>query len=227
MDNLLIKVTEQGMHSMVRRFVTPFVVQGKADRTGRDMYIIAGLGNPERKYDGTRHNVGFAVVDILAKEYGIDLTEKKFKAIYGKGRIGEEKVILAKPLTYMNLSGESIGQMAEYFKIDPVTDLIIISDDIDQEIGNIRVRPKGSAGGHNGLKNIILHLGTEEFKRIRIGVGHKPAGMDLADHVLSHFSAGQQKEMTESMNEAAEAVKVIIEQGAGAAMNLFNGKKGR
>ena len=109
MDNLLIKVTEQGMRSMVRRFVTPFVVQGKTDRTGRDMYIIAGLGNPERKYDGTRHNVGFAVVDILAKEYGIDLTEKKFKAIYGKGRIGEEKVILAKPLTYMNLSGESIG----------------------------------------------------------------------------------------------------------------------
>ena len=215
------------MHGMVRRFVMSFAVPGEADRTGRDMYIIAGLGNPERKYDGTRHNVGFAVVDILAKEYGIELTEKKFKAIYGKGKIGEEKVILAKPLTYMNLSGESIGQMAEYFKIDPGRDLIILSDDIDQEIGNIRVRPKGSAGGHNGLKNIILHLGTDEFRRVRIGVGHKPAGMDLADHVLSHFSAAQQKEMDESMAAAADAVKAIIEQGTDAAMNLFNGKMSR
>lgn len=215
------------MHGMARRFVTPFVVPGKAYRTGRDMYIIAGLGNPERKYDGTRHNVGFATIDILAKEYGIELTEKKFKAIYGKGKIGEEKVILAKPLTYMNLSGESIGQMAEYFKIDPVTDLIILSDDIDQEIGNIRIRPKGSAGGHNGLKNIILHLGTDEFRRVRIGVGRKPAGMDLADHVLSHFSAAQQKEIDESMAAAADAVKVIIEQGTDAAMNLFNGKMSR
>ena len=189
------------------------------------MFIIAGLGNPEKKYDGTRHNVGFAVIDILAQEYGIDLTEKKFKAIYGKGKIGEEKVILAKPLTYMNLSGESIGPMMEYFKADPGTDLIIISDDIDQEIGNIRVRSKGSAGGHNGLKNIILHLGTDEFRRVRIGVGHKPTGMDLADHVLSHFSAGQQKEITESMNAAVDAVKVIIEQGTDAAMNLFNRKR--
>ena len=191
------------------------------------MFIIAGLGNPTSQYEGTRHNIGFDVMDALAEKYNISISEKKHKALCGKGVIEGEKVLLVKPQTYMNLSGESIGQMVEYFKIDPVTDLIIISDDIDQEIGNIRVRPKGSAGGHNGLKNIILHLGTEEFKRIRIGVGHKPAGMDLADHVLSHFSAGQQKEMTESMNEAAEAVKVIIEQGAGAAMNLFNGKKGR
>lgn len=189
------------------------------------MYIIAGLGNPEKQYDGTRHNVGFATIDCLSEKYGISLTEKKFRAVYGKGRIGEEKVILVKPLTYMNLSGESLGEMTAYFKIDPTRELIVISDDIDQEIGDIRVRPKGSAGGHNGLKNIILHVGTDEFARVRVGVGHKPAGMDLADHVLSHFTASQQKEMKESIERASEAVRVIMEQGTDAAMNRFNHKK--
>lgn len=189
------------------------------------MYIIAGLGNPEKQYDGTRHNVGFATIDCLSEKYGISLTEKKFRAVYGKGRIGEEKVILVKPLTYMNLSGESLGEMTAYFKIDPTRELIVISDDIDQEIGDIRVRPKGSAGGHNGLKNIILHVGTDEFARVRVGVGHKPAGMDLADHVLSHFTASQQKEMNDSIERASEAVRVIMEQGTDVAMNRFNHKK--
>lgn len=189
------------------------------------MYIIAGLGNPEKQYDGTRHNVGFATIDCLSEKYGISLTEKKFRAVYGKGRIGEEKVILVKPLTYMNLSGESLGEMTAYFKIDPTSELIVISDDIDQEIGDIRVRPKGSAGGHNGLKNIILHVGTDEFARVRVGVGHKPAGMDHADHVLSHFTASQQKEMNDSIERASEAVRVIMEQGTDAAMNRFNHKK--
>ena len=191
------------------------------------MYMIAGLGNPGKEYVKTRHNVGFDVVDRIADRYGISVTTQKHRAVTGTGIISGNKVILVKPQTYMNLSGESIGQMAEYFKIDPGRDLIILSDDIDQEIGNIRVRPKGSAGGHNGLKNIILHLGTDEFRRVRIGVGHKPAGMDLADHVLSHFSAAQQKEMDESMAAAADAVKAIIEQGTDAAMNLFNGKMSR
>ena len=135
------------------------------------MYIIAGLGNPKREYDNTRHNIGFALIDALADQYNISVMDMKHKALTGKGMINGQKVILVKPLTFMNLSGESIRPIVDYYKIDVSTELIVISDDISLPPGQIRVRKKGSAGGHNGLKNIIQHLGSEEFQRIRIGVG--------------------------------------------------------
>lgn len=189
------------------------------------LVIIAGLGNPEKKYNGTRHNVGFAAIDALCDKYGIELTETKFNAAYGKGRIGDQQVLLMKPLTYMNNSGEAIGPMCHFYKVEPENDLIVISDDIDQEVGNIKVRPKGSAGGHNGLKSIIAHCGTDAFSRVRVGVGRKPEGMDLADHVLGHFTAEEQKGIDEAVKDAMEAVKVIMEDGTEAAMNKFNQKK--
>ena len=147
------------------------------------MYIIAGLGNPTKQYEGTRHNVGFDVIDRIADEYNISVETRKGKALTGTGIIAGRKVLLAKPQTYMNLSGESLRALTDFYKIDVETELLVIYDDISLEPGQIRIRKKGSAGGHNGIKNIIAHLGTQEFPRIRIGVGEKPARMDLADYV--------------------------------------------
>ena len=152
------------------------------------MYIIAGLGNPGSKYEKTRHNMGFRVIDLLAEKYHIDMNMKKHKAVCGTGVIEGRKVMLLKPQTFMNLSGESIREAVDFYKIDPETELIVIYDDISLAPGNLRIRKKGSAGGHNGMKNIILHLGTQVFSRIRVGVGEKPAGWDLADYVLGGFS---------------------------------------
>ena len=152
------------------------------------MYIIAGLGNPGKKYEGTRHNIGWQVVDELADKHGIRIMESRFRGLVGKGAIGGEKVLLLKPLTYMNLSGESIAEAVRFYKLDAATQLIVISDDISLDVGQLRMRKKGSAGGHNGLKNIIAHLGSEEFMRIKIGVGDKPAGADLVDYVLGSFN---------------------------------------
>ena len=188
------------------------------------MYIIAGLGNPKKEYDNTRHNIGFAMIDALADKYNINVMDVKHKAITGKGIISGQKVILAKPLTFMNLSGESIRQLTDYYKVDPETEVIIISDDISLPPGLIRVRKKGSAGGHNGLKNIIQHLGTEGFRRIRIGVGEKPKGYDLADYVLGHFSAGERKIMDDAAKRAVEALHMMIAQDVDAAMNAYNRK---
>ena len=187
------------------------------------MYLIAGLGNPTREYEKTRHNVGFEAIDILADKAGTTVTEKKHKALYGKGYIGGQKVILAKPQTYMNLSGESIRELADFYKIEP-ENIIILCDDINLSEGQLRIRLKGSAGGHNGLKNIISHLGTQEFPRIRIGVGEKPRGMDLADYVLGRFPKEQQAVMEEAYRDAAEAACMMIEDGADAAMNHYNRK---
>ena len=187
------------------------------------MYLIAGLGNPTREYEKTRHNVGFEAIDILADKAGTTVTEKKHKALYGKGYIGGQKVILAKPQTYMNLSGESIREIADFYKIEP-ENIIILCDDINLAEGQLRIRLKGSAGGHNGLKNIISHLGTQEFPRIRIGVGEKPRGMDLADYVLGRFPKEQQAVMEEAYRDAAEAACMMIEVGADAAMNHYNRK---
>lgn len=187
------------------------------------MYLIAGLGNPTREYEKTRHNVGFEAIDILADKAGTTVTEKKHKALYGKGYIGGQKVILAKPQTYMNLSGESIREIADFYKIEP-ENIIILCDDINLSEGQLRIRLKGSAGGHNGLKNIISHLGTQEFPRIRIGVGEKPRGMDLADYVLGRFPKEQQEVMEEAYRDAAEAACMMIEDGADAAMNHYNRK---
>ena len=187
------------------------------------MYLIAGLGNPTREYEKTRHNVGFEAIDILADKAGTTVTEKKHKALYGKGYIGGQKVILAKPQTYMNLSGESIREIADFYKIEP-ENIIILCDDINLSEGQLRIRLMGSAGGHNGLKNIISHLGTQEFPRIRIGVGEKPRGMDLADYVLGRFPKEQQAVMEEAYRDAAEAACMMIEDGADAAMNHYNRK---
>lgn len=189
------------------------------------MYIIVGLGNPGKDYENTRHNIGFMVIDEAAGKYNISVSEKKHKAIIGKGYIGGQKVILVKPQTYMNLSGESVRDIIDYYKIEEKTELIVISDDISLDVGQLRIRKKGSAGGHNGLKNIILHLGHDEFQRIRMGVGEKPSGYDLADYVLGHFSGEEKAQIADAVKKAAEALEVIITEGPDAAMNQFN-KKG-
>ena len=189
------------------------------------MYMIAGLGNPKREYDNTRHNIGFALIDALADQYNISVMDMKHKALTGKGMINGQKVILVKPLTFMNLSGESIRPIVDYYKIDVSTELIVISDDISLPPGPIRVRKKGSAGGHNGLKNIIQHLGSEEFQRIRIGVGEKPAGYDLADYVLGHFSKEEQPLIREGVEKAMKAAAMMLEGDVDRAMNEFNRKK--
>ena len=186
------------------------------------MYIIAGLGNPERKYDGTRHNIGFSAITALADKYNISMDMKKHKALCGKGVIEGQKVILAQPLTYMNLSGESIRELVDYYKIDPEDELIIIYDDINLAPGRLRIRAKGSAGGHNGIKNIIAHLGTQEFNRIRIGVGEKPKGWDLVDYVLGRFAAEEEPVIREALQKTIEACVVIMNEDIRAAMNQFN-----
>ena len=189
------------------------------------MYIIAGLGNPGTQYMGTRHNAGFSVIDALADQYNISVDTQKHKGMIGKGMIEGEKVILVKPQTYMNLSGESIREVMDYYKLDPSEELIVIYDDISLDPGQLRIRLKGSAGGHNGIKNIIAQLGTQEFPRIKVGVGAKPPKMDLADYVLGHFSAEDQTVMNEAFKEASDAVEMMLRDSAERAMNHYNAKK--
>ncbi|MCR4945809.1 MAG: aminoacyl-tRNA hydrolase [Lachnospiraceae bacterium] len=189
------------------------------------MYLIAGLGNPTLQYENTRHNAGFGVIDILSKKYNIPLTEKKHKGLLGRGVIEGIKVILCKPQTYMNLSGECIGEIVDYYDLDPESELLVISDDIELDPGRIRIRKKGSAGGHNGLKNIIFMTATDNFPRIKIGVGKKPAEYDLADWVLSHFPEEDKKAVESAGEDAAEAVALILAGNIDEAMNRFNGKK--
>ena len=189
------------------------------------MVIIAGLGNPTKEYEHTRHNVGFDTIDCIADQYGISINEKKHRALVGKGMIEGQKVILLKPQTFMNLSGESIRAAVDFYKVDEKEELIVIYDDISLPPGQLRIRKKGSAGGHNGIKNIIAHLGHDTFMRIKVGVGEKPAGYDLADYVLGHFSKEDSAIMDDAFKEAAEAVKMMITDGPDAAMNAFNKKK--
>ena len=188
------------------------------------MYIIVGLGNPTKEYDKTRHNIGFMLIDELADRFDIHVTTIQHKALVGKGIINGQKVILAKPQTYMNLSGESVKELVDYYKVDPESELIIISDDIDLPPGYIRVRPKGSAGGHNGLKNIIALTGTQEFNRVRIGVGKKPPKMDLADYVLGHFKEEDKEPMKNGINDAIDAIEMLLEDKIDEAMNKHNKK---
>ena len=189
------------------------------------MYIIVGLGNPTRQYEGTKHNVGFDTIDYLIDEYQISSSGTGHKALFGKGMIAGQKVIVAKPMTYMNLSGESVRELVNYYKADPESELIIIQDDIDLEPGQLRIRKQGSAGGHNGLKDIIGRLGTQKFMRVKVGVGAKPKGWDLADHVLGRFSADDRKLVDEAIELAADAVEKIITDGPDAAMNEYNRKR--
>lgn len=185
------------------------------------MYIIVGLGNPSREYAGTRHNIGFDAVTRLSDDYNIALNKKEHKALCGKGVIGGHKVLLVQPQTYMNLSGESVRRLVDYYKTEP-DELIIIYDDISLDVGKLRIRKKGSAGGHNGIKNIIAQLGTQEFSRIRVGVGEKPKGWDLADYVLGHFKREEEPLIREALEKTAKAVKVIMDDGIDKAMNDFN-----
>lgn len=187
------------------------------------MKLIVGLGNPTKKYENTRHNVGFDVIDYIAKEYNIGVDEAKHKGLYGKGKIEGQSVILLKPMTYMNLSGESVVAVANYFKILP-EDIIVVYDDINLDVGKLRIREKGSAGGHNGIKNIIAHLGTQEFPRVRVGVGMKPPKMDLADYVLSHFSKQEKETLDAAYDNACKAVALMVMDDISKAMNDFNGK---
>lgn len=189
------------------------------------MFIIAGLGNPTDEYAGTRHNAGFDVIDVIAEKYNIAVTERKSRAFCGKGIIEGQKVILVKPQTYMNLSGESIRSITDYYKIDTDTELLVIFDDISLDIGQLRIRKKGSAGGHNGVKSVIAHLGTNVFMRIKVGVGEKPKEYDLADYVLGHFSKEEKELMKEGYKNAVEAVEFILRGQTDMAMNQFNKKK--
>lgn len=189
------------------------------------MYLIVGLGNPGKQYFATRHNIGFSAMDFLSQKHNIPITKIKHKGLIGEGKINGERVLLLKPQTFMNLSGESVRACMDFFKIDPEEELIVIYDDISLAPGQLRVRGKGSAGGHNGIKNIILHTGGQKFPRVRVGVGEKPADYDLADYVLGHFSKEDQKLMDEAFKEAAEAAVTIMAEGIDSAMNKFNGKK--
>lgn len=188
------------------------------------MYLIVGLGNPTKQYEKTRHNIGFDVMDAIADKYNISISEKKHKALYGKGVIEGVKVVLAKPQTFMNLSGESVAELLNYYKMDPETEMIVIFDDISLAPGNIRIRKKGSAGGHNGIKNIIALTGTQNFMRIKVGVGEKPKGWDLADYVLGRFEDADRQKVEEAISNAVEAAVMMINGEVDKAMNDYNTK---
>lgn len=185
------------------------------------MYIVVGLGNPGNKYSGTRHNVGFHTVDLLAQRNGIKVTKLKFKALYGEGIIAGKKVVLVKPQTYMNLSGQSVIDIVNFYKVD-MKNLIVIYDDIDVKFGGLRIREKGSAGTHNGMKSIIYLLQRDDFPRIRIGVGRPEVG-DLGDFVLSPFKGEEITIIKEVIEKATMATEAIIERDLQEAMNKYNG----
>lgn len=189
------------------------------------VHLIVGLGNPTAKYENTRHNAGFHVIDAIAEKYNITVNMRKGRAFVGSGVIGGEKVLLAKPQTYMNLSGESVRSLVDFYKLDPEEELTVIFDDISLAPGNLRIRRKGSAGGHNGVKSIIACLGTDGFSRIKMGVGAKPADWDLADYVLSRFSAGEKELFEEAVPGAVDAAALIVQGRIDEAMNLYNRKK--
>ena len=186
------------------------------------MYLIVGLGNPGKQYEKTRHNIGFDFIDALADKYNISVLEAKHKALIGKGVIEGQKVILVKPMTYMNLSGESIRQVLDFYKMDEEEELIVVYDDISLAPGGLRIRKKGSAGGHNGIKNIIQHLGHDKFLRIKVGVGEKPKDWDLVDYVLGRFTTDERKLVDEAIEVAVEATKLMMTLGADEAMNRCN-----
>ncbi|MDR0880519.1 MAG: aminoacyl-tRNA hydrolase [Clostridioides sp.] len=185
------------------------------------MYVVVGLGNPDKEYEKTRHNVGFSVIDILAKEYGANVTKIKHKALTGECRIGNEKVLLVKPLTYMNLSGETLIDIYQYYKMD-LENIIVIYDDIDLDTGKVRIRKKGSGGSHNGMKSIINCLGSGEFPRVRVGISKPPKGQDLANYVLSRFRKEEQEDIDKGFETAAKAVDCIIRENIDVSMNKYN-----
>ncbi|MBS4534680.1 aminoacyl-tRNA hydrolase [Clostridium sp. D2Q-14] len=186
------------------------------------MYAVIGLGNPGKKYNGTRHNVGFDVIDYLSQRNNVKMTKLKHQSVYGEFNINGEKVILVKPQTYMNNSGISVRSIVDYYKID-IEDVIIIYDDIDIDVGVLRIRKKGSAGSHNGMKSIIYHLQRDDFPRIRIGIGRPQENEDLVDYVLKKFSKDDREEIDDTIVRAAKAVEETIKTDIDKAMNLYNG----
>lgn len=191
-------------------------------QTGAE-WLICGLGNPDARYAGTRHNAGFDALDHLAEKWNTEITKSKFKGLYGQATVDGKKVILLKPMTYMNLSGEAVRPAADFYKIPP-EHIIVISDDTALDVGKLRIRKSGSAGGHNGLKSIIQHLGTDQFPRIRVGVGKKPhPDYDLADWVLGKFQGEDRKAIAAAVERCADAVECYIKEGPDRAMNKFNG----
>lgn len=187
------------------------------------MRLFIGLGNPGKQYEHTRHNVGFDTIDALAHKWGIELNQTKFNALYGMSHRPEGKVILMKPLTYMNLSGEAVRPLMDYYDID-IEDIVVIYDDMDIDLASLRLRQKGSAGGHNGIKSLIQHLGTQNFNRLRVGIGRPPQGMKVPDYVLSHFSKEEWAEMTAAYEKAADACVYFTEKPYAEVMNKFNQK---
>jgi PTH1 family peptidyl-tRNA hydrolase len=188
------------------------------------MKVIVGLGNPGRKYAGTRHNIGFEVVDALARRHGLSWESAPAEAVMAKWRAAG--ALLVKPLTFMNLSGYAVGDLLRYFKVD-VSDLLVIVDEAQLELGRLRARPNGSAGGHNGLKSVIEQLGTDQFARLRIGVGRGGSQRDLADHVLATFDRDEQATVDDALERAAAAAELFAAEGIGPVMNRFNRKEDR
>lgn len=186
------------------------------------MKLVVGLGNPGRKYGGTRHNVGFDVVDALVSRHHLEWESAPAEALIAKWRAAS--VLVAKPLTFMNLSGQAVGDLLRFFKVD-LADLVVIVDDVNLEVGRLRARPNGSAGGHNGLKSIIELLGTDDFARLRVGVGRGDARRDLADHVLAKFDPDERTDVAEMVGRAADAAELFTTEGIGPVMNRFNRKE--
>lgn len=184
------------------------------------MYVIAGLGNPGRQYERTRHNMGFMVADVFAAAHDIDVRRIRHKALVGEGRIGDEKVIVVKPQTYMNLSGESLREVVNYYDV-PMENLIVVYDDMDLDTGTLRIRKKGSSGSHNGMKSVIYQLQSDEFPRVRIGIGTPPED-DWKDYVTGQVTEKEAEVLTETIKKAAEALECIITEGIDIAMNRFN-----
>lgn len=185
------------------------------------MYIIVGLGNPESEYEKTRHNMGFNVINKLAEKHNIEVKQKKFKGLYGAGFIGTKKVALLKPQTYMNLSGEAVVEIMNFYK-EELENLLIIYDDVDIEKGEIKIRKFGSAGSHNGMKSIVSLLGSDKFPRVRVGIGKPEENRDMISHVIGAMSKEDQEILDKSTTKAAEAIEELIKNGIDSAMNKFN-----
>lgn len=215
----------QFLKTIQNKFIGSKNQTSKSEEETAIMYMIAGLGNPTRQYEKTRHNIGFDTIDKIADAFHISMRDAKLKSVCGSGVIAGQKVLLLKPQTFMNNSGEAIRAALNFYKLDPETQMLVIYDDISLEPGNLRIRLKGSAGGHNGIRSIIAHAGTQQFARMKIGVGHKPDGWDLADYVLGRFAKEEREAAEDAMKDAVQAAELIVAGDAAQAMNLYNKKK--
>jgi len=188
------------------------------------MKLVFGLGNPGQEYEHTRHNVGFQILDVLARRYGVTFSSHKYRALAARVRMGDETVLLVKPLTFMNLSGEAVGPIVRFYKVS-LQDMLVVYDDMDLPLGLLRLRPKGGSGGHKGLKSIIQHVGSTEFPRLRVGIGRPPGRMDPADFVLSPFTKEEEEVMAVVREEAADAIETWVKEGLERAMTKVNQRK--